>query len=252
MKLQNKVAVVTGARSGMGRAIAELYAREGAKVVVADLNQANIDTVVESIVASGGEAVGVTANVAKDADVTAMVETAVRTFGSIDVLVNNAGIMDNFVPVADVTDELWERVLGVNLYGPFYACRAALKHMVGQESGGVIINNASVGGLFGARGGSSYVTSKHGVIGLTKSIAATYGRDGKIRCNAIAPGAVNTNIGSTITAPHPLGLAAQNDTGPARTGDPMDIARVALFLASDDAGFVNGDVVKVDGGWTAR
>jgi len=125
--------------------------------------------------------------------------------------------------------------------------------MKDQEHGGVIINNASVGGLFGARGGAGYVASKHGLVGLTKNIATTYGREGgNIRANAIAPGGVQTNIQSTITAPHPLGAAAIGDTGRARTADPMEIARVALFLASDDSSFINGQVIVADGGWTAR
>ncbi|MBP1977774.1 NAD(P)-dependent dehydrogenase (short-subunit alcohol dehydrogenase family) [Cohnella thailandensis] len=125
--------------------------------------------------------------------------------------------------------------------------------MKDQASGGVIVNNASVGGLFGTRGGAAYIASKHGLVGLTKNIASTYGREGgNIRCNAIAPGGVNTNIQSTITAPHPLGSAALADAGPGKLADPMEIARVALFLASDDSSFVNGDVIKADGGWTAR
>ncbi|MFC5468949.1 glucose 1-dehydrogenase [Cohnella suwonensis] len=251
MKLQGKVAVVTGAGSGMGKAIATLYAQEGAKVVAADMNQAALDAVVAEIKAAGGEATAIVVNVSKNEEVVNMVDTAVKTYGSIDVLVNNAGIMDNFMPVADVKDDLWDRVLGVNLNGVFYGSRAALKYMVEQDSG-VIINNASVGGLFGARGGAAYIASKHGVIGLTKNIASTYGREGKIRANAIAPGGVNTNISSTITEPSALGFAAIRDTGPSRMADPMEIARVALFLASDDASFVNGVTVPVDGGWTAR
>lgn len=253
MKLQGKVAVVTGAGSGMGKAIAQLFAQEGAKVIVADINAANVDAVVAEIQHNGGEAAGAIVNVSKKEDVENMVKAATSTYGSLDILVNNAGVMDNFTPVGDVSDELWERLIGVNLTGPFMACRAAIHVMEGQQNGGVIINNASVGGLFGARGGAAYIASKHGLVGLTKNIASTYGREGgKIRANAIAPGGVNTNIQSTITAPHPLGSAALADAGHARTADPMEIARVALFLASDDSSFVNGDVIKADGGWTAR
>mgnify|MGYP001217441803 FL=1 len=253
MKLQGKTAVVTGAGSGMGKAIATLYAQEGAKVVAADINQAGVDAVVAEIKANGGEATGVVVNVSKKDDVERMIQTAREAYGSLDVLVNNAGVMDNFTPVGDVTDELWERLIGINLTGPFLACRAAINIMKDQASGGVIVNNASVGGLFGTRGGAAYIASKHGLVGLTKNIAATYGREGgNIRCNAIAPGGVNTSIQSTITAPHPLGSAALADAGPGKLADPMEIARVALFLASDDSSFVNGDVIKADGGWTAR
>ncbi|MEQ2525464.1 glucose 1-dehydrogenase [Bacillaceae bacterium CLA-AA-H227] len=251
MKLSGRTAIVTGAGSGMGKAIATLYAQEGAKVVVADVNHEAIESVVSEIKNSGGQAIGVVANVAKQEDVDNMVNTAVEEFGSLDILVNNAGIMDNFTPVGDVSDELWERVIAVNLTGPFKAARAAIKVMEEQEKGGVIINNASVGGLFGVRGGAPYIASKHGLVGLTKNMAATYGMHGNIRVNAIAPGGVNTNIQSTITAPHELGLKAIANTGTAPTGEPIQIARVALFLASDDSDFVNGDVIKVDGGWTA-
>ncbi len=253
MKLQNKVAIVTGAGSGMGEAIALLYAQEGAKVVVADINASAVDRVVAQIKDNGGTAAGVVVNVSKKEDIEAMIQTAVSSFGSLDILVNNAGIMDNFTPVGDVTDELWDRVLSINLTGPLMASRAAIHIMKDQPSGGVIINNASVGGLFGTRGGAAYVASKHGLIGLTKNIAATYGREGgNIRCNAIAPGGVNTNIQTTITEPHPLGMAALTDVGSGKIADPVEIARVALFLGSDDSSFVNGDVIKADGGWTAR
>lgn len=253
MKLQGKVAVVTGAGSGMGKAIATLYAQEGAKVIVADINQTSVDAVVAEIKENGGDATGVTVNVAKKEEVEKMIQTATSTYGSLDVLVNNAGIMDNFTPVGDVSDELWERLIGINLTGPFLACRAAVNIMKDQANGGVIVNNASVGGLFGTRGGAAYIASKHGLVGLTKNIASTYGREGgNIRANAIAPGGVKTNIQSTITSPHPLGFAALSDAGSNKLADPMEIARVALFLASDDSSFVNGDVIKADGGWTAR
>ncbi|GGP08893.1 SDR family oxidoreductase [Oceanobacillus neutriphilus] len=252
MKLSGKTAIVTGAGSGMGKAIAVLFGQEGANVVVADINQTSINSVVDEINAKGGQATGVVSNVAQQEDVDNMIRTAVDTFHSLDVLVNNAGVMDNFTPVGDVTDKLWERVLAVNLTGPFKAARAAINVMKNQESGGVIINNASVGGLYGARGGAAYIAAKHGLIGLTKNIAATYGSFGNIRANAIAPGGVNTNIQSTITEPHELGLKALTAAGSGPSADPVQIARVAVFLASNDSDFVNGDVIKADGGWTAR
>jgi len=249
VKLQDQVAIVTGAGSGMGKAIATLFAQEGAKVVVADINQAGIEEVVAEIRENGGTALGALVNMADETQVQAMIDTAVEQYGSLDILINNAGIMDNFVPVADVSNDLWERVISVNLKGPFMASRAALSVML-KQSKGVIVNTASVGGLFGTRGGASYTISKHGVLGLTKNIAATYGKMG-IRCNAIAPGGVNTNIGSTITAPHPLGLESMTKgTGEAPMGQPMEIAQIALFLASSDASFINGATVVADGGWT--
>jgi len=253
MKLPGRVAIVTGAGSGMGKAIASLFAREGAKVVAADINQAGIDAVVAEINRSGGEATGIAVNIARQEDVEKMIGAAVSTYGSLDILINNAGVMDNVEPVGDLSNEQWERVIGINLKGPFMACRAAVNIMKEQKTGGTIVNIASVGGLFGARGGVAYVVSKHGLIGLTKNIASTYGREGgNIRANAIAPGAVNTNVGSSMTAPNALGLAAMGDSGPAKAGEPMDIAQVALFLAGDDSRFINGAVITADGGWTAR
>ena len=253
MRLQGKVAVVTGAGSGMGEAIARLFAAEGAKVIAADINKANLDAVTAEIKRDGGEATGVAANVAIRDEAENIIRAAVTAHGSLDILVNNAGIMDNVEPVGDLSDEQWERVMGVNLKGPFMACRAAVNIMREQHNGGVIVNNASIGGLFGARGGAAHVMSKHGLIGLTKNIASTYGREGgNIRANAIATGAVKTNIQSAMTAPNALGLAAIGDTGPMKAANPMEIAHIALFLASDDASFINGAVITADGGWTAR
>jgi NAD(P)-dependent dehydrogenase (short-subunit alcohol dehydrogenase family) len=254
MKLQNKVAVVTGAASGMGKAIVTLFAAEGAKVVAADLNAEGLQAVVDQIKAKGGTAIAVPTNVTKEEDIENMINTAVKTYGKLDILVNNAGIMDNFVTVGNLQNDLWNRVLAINLTAPMMASRLALNIMKEQATGGAIINTASVGGLFGTRGGASYVASKHGLVGLTKNIAATYGQFG-IRCNAIAPGGVNTNIGATITAPDMLGLealtkGAASDHAP--SGEPEQIAQVALFLVSDDASFVNGITLVADGGWTAN
>lgn len=251
MKLQNKVAVITGAASGMGKAIALLFAKEGAKVVIADMNQEGLNAVVNDIQNSGGMAKAIVTNVTKEEDINNMINTALNDYGSLDILVNNAGIMDNFMTVANLSNELWDKILAVNLTGPMMASRLALQIMTKQESGGVIINTSSVGGLYGTRGGAAYVASKHGLIGLTKNIAAVYSKQG-IRCNAIAPGGVNTNIGSTITAPDMLGMESLNKgTGEAPIGQPEEIASVALFLASDDSSFVNGVTIVADGGWTA-
>lgn len=254
MKLENKVAVITGAASGMGKAIATLFAAEGAKVVAADLNADGLQTVVDAIIADGGTALAVPTNVTKEEEIENMINTAVEKYGKLDILVNNAGIMDNFVTVGNLANDLWNRVIAINLTAPMMASRLAVNIMKEQETGGSIVNTASVGGLFGTRGGASYVASKHGLIGLTKNTAATYGKFG-IRCNAIAPGGVNTNIGATITAPDMLGLealskGAASDNAP--SGEPEEIALAALFLASDDASFINGITLVADGGWTAN
>lgn len=249
-KLENKTALVTGAAAGMGKAIAQLFAREGANVVVADLKQPEIDEVVNAIIKDGGKAVGVICNVANETEVSAMMDAAIKKYGTVDVLVNNAGVMDDFVPVDQVTNELWTRVMGVNVNGPFYACRLAIPVML-KQGGGVIVNIASIGGLCGSRAGISYTASKHALVGLTKNIGFTYAQKG-IRCNAIAPGGVNTNIGKNM---HPDPFGYERCTAGAgsmpRMGEADEIAKTALFLASGDSSFLNGTVVTADGGWTA-
>lgn len=251
MKLENKVAIVTGAGAGMGRAIALLYAKEGAKVVASDINADTIQAVVKEIKDAGGQATAVVANVAQEEDIQTMVDTAVKEYGTIDILVNNAGIMDNFVPAANVTDELWERVLSINTTGVMRAIRKVLP-IFQEKKSGVIINNASVGGLYGSRAGAAYTASKHAVIGLTKNVAFQYAEEG-IRCNAIAPGGVETNIGTTINNPDPFGMkkAMSGAEFNPRNGVPEEIATIALFLGSNDSSFVNGVTITADAGWTA-
>ncbi|MCR2805378.1 SDR family oxidoreductase [Paenibacillus soyae] len=251
MKLQNKVAVVTGAASGMGKEIAILFAAEGAKVVVSDLNVEAAGKVVEDIQAKGGTALAVAANVAKEEDVQNLIDSAVKEYGTLDILINNAGIMDNFVPAGDLTDELWERVFAVNTTGPMRTIRKSLPIFLEKKSG-VIVNIASAGGLYGSRAGAAYTSAKHAVVGLTKNVGFQYANEG-IRCNAIAPGGVKTNIATSLTSPNPFGAGramAGMNLNP-RTGEPEEVAKVALFLASDDASFVNGTVITADAGWTA-
>lgn len=251
MRLAGKVAVVTGAASGMGEAIARLFAQEGAQVVAADVAFDGVQRVVNEIKATGGKAVAVAANVAVERDVQNMIDTAVREFGTLDILVNNAGIMDNMMPAHELTDELWERVLAVNVTGPMRAIRRALPLFM-EKGEGNIINIASIGGLNGSRAGAAYTTSKHAIVGLTKNVGFQYATSG-IRCNAIAPGAVATNIGATIKDPSPFGAekAGMGMGLNPRTGQPDEIAQAALFLASDASSFVNGAVLVADGGWTA-
>lgn len=251
MKLQGKVSVVTGAGSGMGKAIARLFAREGAKVVASDINPETLNQVVSEITADGGIAMAVVSNVVKEKDVQNMIDSAVKTYGTLDILVNNAGIMDNFVPAAEVTDELWEKVFAVNVTGSMRATRKALPIFV-KKGSGIIINIASAGGLLGSRAGASYTASKHAVIGLTKNVGFQYAKLG-IRCNAIAPGAVNTNIGLTIYNPNEFGrerAMAGFSLNP-RVGEPEEIAKIAVFLASDDSSLINGAIIIADAGWTA-
>ncbi|WP_100010158.1 glucose 1-dehydrogenase [Lentibacillus sediminis] len=251
MKLQDKVAVVTGAASGMGKAIAILYAKEGAKVVVSDLNEEGAQATVDEIASDGGAAIAVVANVAKEEDVQNMIDTAVDHYGTLDILVNNAGMMDNMMPAAEVTDDLWEKVLSVNTTGIMRATRKALSIFLEKERG-VIVNMASSAGLAGSRAGATYTASKHAVVGYTKNVGFQYAEKG-IRCNAIAPGGVKTNIGTTMADPNEFGAAramSGSDNNP-RNGEAGEVADIALFLASDDSRFVNAEVIRADAGWLA-
>ncbi|QLG42553.1 SDR family oxidoreductase [Paenibacillus sp. FSL W7-1088] len=251
MKLQDKVAVVTGAGSGMGRAIATLYAQEGAKVIVSDINAETAQTVVDEIKAQGGEAIVVLANVAKEEDIQNLIDTAVSTYGTVDVLVNNAGIMDGMEPAADVSDDKWERVFAINTTSVMRATRKVLPIFLEKQKG-VIVNIASAGGLNGGRAGAAYTASKHAVVGFTKNTGYMYAEQG-IRCNAIAPGAVATNISSSMAGLSQFG-AGRQQLGMAinpRIGTSEEIAKVALFLGSDESSFVNGTVVTADAGWSS-
>jgi NAD(P)-dependent dehydrogenase (short-subunit alcohol dehydrogenase family) len=251
MRLQEKVAVVTGAASGMGKAIAELYAKEGAKVIVADLNLEGAEKVVEGITSNGGVAKAVKVNVAKLEDIENMIDTAVSEYGTLDILVNNAGIMDGFEPVGDITDEKWDLIFDVNTKGVMRATRKALPIFL-EKGKGVIVNTASTGGLNGAHAGAAYGASKHAVVGMTKNTGFMYANKG-IRCNAIAPGAVETNISSSMNNVNTFGLSRSQLAQALipRVGSAEEIAKVALFLASDESSFVNGTVVTADAGWTA-
>ncbi len=252
-KLADKTAVITGAGSGMGKAIAQLFAAEGCQIVAADINNERLHTLQSEIKATGGEVTTINANMAVEEDIEQMIAAAVTTYGTLDILVNNAGIMDHFAPVAELDNTMWEKVMNINVTGPMKAMRAAVKIFLAKGSGS-IVNIASIGGLYGARAGAAYTASKHALVALTKNTGYMYAKTG-IRCNAIAPGAVATNIGDTIdmTKITPLindrimaGMVLN-----AKTGEPADIAKAALFLASDDASFVNGAVLIADGGWTA-
>lgn len=253
MRLQGKVAVITGAGSGMGRAMANLFAAEGAKIVAAEWNAESLAAVVEEVTAAGGQITGVEGNVALEADCNRIIDTAVQTYSRLDVLCNNAGVMDINQGVGEVTNDMWERVIGINLNGPMFLSRRAVPIMVAQ-GGGSIVNTASVAGLGGGAAGAAYTASKHALIGLTRNTGFVYGPDG-VRCNAIAAGAVETNIMQSVdpTKMDPKGSARFNTWYAAIPGSlaAMDIAQLALFLAGDESKMINGAIIPADAGWTA-
>lgn len=250
MRVKDKVAVVTGAGSGMGLAIARLLVEQGAKVVAADWHG---DAVATAAAAIGGSIVPMTVDVSDEVQCSGMVDRAVAEFGRIDILLNNAGVMDLFASVADVDNQTWLRVLAVNLDGPMYAMRRAVPLMLGQ-GGGAIVNIASVAGLGGGSAGAAYTASKHGLIGLTRSTAFQYAKSG-LRCNVVASGGVSTNIMQSVDQARldqaALGrLGAYHAVNPGML-EPIDIANLVLFLASDEARYINGVVLPADMGWTS-
>jgi NAD(P)-dependent dehydrogenase (short-subunit alcohol dehydrogenase family) len=228
------------------------FAGEGANLVIADINAEAARAVVAEIEAAGSAAVAVTGDLSDKAVADRVVSTAVETFGGLDVLVNNAGIPDSLAAAADVTDAEWDRVIGVNLTAPFLLTRAALPHMLARGKG-AIVNTASEAALRGSAAGTVYTVSKHGLVGLTRSVAVMY-RNCGIRANAIAPGLTATHIGDNITMDHGAhGIAAiagyLHNAG--RTAEADEPAAVIVFLASDAASNINGVILPVDNGWAA-
>ena len=246
MSLKDRSVIITGAGSGIGLATTELFRQQGARITAVDISEKALEKF-----AAMPEIESAVGDVSSRTDVERVVQRAAARFGRIDVLCNNAGIMDRFLPVGEVTDDLWARVMAVNLTAPMMASRAVIPLML-RQGGGVIINISSVGGLGGGKAGAAYTASKHGLIGLTRNVAATYGHDG-IRCVAVCPGGVETGI-SIGGEPSERGFETLNRTLSAnpRMGQPREIADIILFLASDQASFVNGAVVVADAGWTAH
>ncbi|RJP66364.1 MAG: SDR family oxidoreductase [Candidatus Abyssobacteria bacterium SURF_17] len=251
MKLKDKISVVTGGASGIGRAIALAFAQEGARVIVADIDTDGGKETVEMIKKLKKSAFFVEADVAESASVKNLAEKTIERYGCIDIMVNNAGI-EVFQRLAETDEAMWDRVIAVNLRGVFLGTKYAVPHML-KNGGGAVINMASVAGIMGAGGLAAYNASKGGVVLLTRNTAMDYGRKG-IRANCICPGFIATPMVTSIMAMPGADAVKGQVIGlcPAgRLGKPEEVARCAVFLASDDASFVNGHALVVDGGMSA-
>ena len=253
MKLKGKVAVVTGASSGMGREIAYVFAKEGAVVYAAARRLEKLEELAEKTKDFEGKIIPVSSNLINQEDAEKLIEYAYSDSGKLDILVNNAGIMDDFSGVGDVNDEMMNKVFDLNVFAPFYTSRKAVNIFL-KEGKGVIVNIASIGGLYGARAGAVYTASKHALVGLTKNTRYMYAKK-NIRCNAICPGAIETDIGSGEYMKHVnqdgMNTIMANIGGNPRSGSPAEIAEIAVFLASDESSLINGQCLAADAGWTA-
>jgi NAD(P)-dependent dehydrogenase (short-subunit alcohol dehydrogenase family) len=250
MDFKNKVAVVTGASSGIGKSVSELYAREGAAVILSDINQELGEKTTEEIRKGGGEAIFVHADVSKPSDCENMVKAAMDKYGRLDFACNNAGIGGDQNPTADYSLESWNKAIAVNLSGVFYCMKYEIPAML-KSGGGSIINMASILGRVGFAGAVGYVAAKHGVLGLTKTAAIEYAPHG-VRVNVVGPGFISTplikeleenpEINNMLISLHPVG----------RLGKPEEVAELVIWLSSDKASFVTGAYYPVDGGYLTR
>lgn len=246
--LENKVAIITGAGSGIGKAAAILFAKEGAKVVVSDISEANGNSAVEEIKKNGGEAFFVKADSSKPEDNEALVKQTVQKYGTLDIAVNNAGIGGALGLTGEYPIDGWKKVIDINLSGVFYGLRYQIPAML--EKGGSIVNIASILGQAGTKGSPAYVAAKHGVVGLTKAAALDYG-DKNIRINSVGPGYIKTPlVTNTLDESAVNGLVGLHPIG--RLGESEEIAELILWLASPKSSFVTGAYYPADGGYLAQ
>jgi NAD(P)-dependent dehydrogenase (short-subunit alcohol dehydrogenase family) len=251
MRLDKKAIVVTGASSGMGKAIVETFVREGANVVAVARRKERLEALAKSLEDAPGKVLVFPGDVGLKSTNEEMIDICVKEFGRFDVLVNNAGVMDDMSPIGDVKDERYEHVMKINVYGPMCAMRKAVQVFIEQGDGGNIINIAS-GGAMRTLAGAVYCASKAALVSMTKNTAYMY-IPNKIRCNAIAPGGIVTEIATSMGDINTNGYARLQNVYACSPehGCAEQIASAALFLASDDSSYVNGDVMVVDGGWLA-
>lgn len=246
--MKGKTVIITGAASGIGKATAELFAKEGANVVVSDVNEIAAKVVAEDIVSNGGKAVFIKTDVSKPEEMEKLVEFAVKTYGKLDIAVNNAGIGGEINPIADMSIAGWHRVIGVNLNSLFYGLKYQIKAML-KGGGGSIVNVSSILGSVGFAGSAGYASAKHGILGLTQTAAMEYSAK-NIRVNSVGPGFIETPLldalddvmKSQLVALHPIG----------RLGRSEEVAELIFWLGSDKASFVTGSYHPVDGGYLAR
>jgi len=263
MTTQQGMAVVTGAGSGLGHAIAKKLAADGFAVAAIDLDEAAARETARQISDGGGRATGYGADVSRSAELDRAVTAAIAALGPLEVMVNNAGILDGYFDVDEMDEALWRKVIDIDLTGVFLGCKRALKEMLPRKSGR-IVNMASVAGLNGTGGGAAYIAAKHGVVGLTRQMAVQYGARG-IRANCVCPGAIPTGLrghsqailGPGVPDMSGRGVAVNDEMVRALVplgvrGTPEDIAGAVSFLASDAAGYINGHALVVDGGWRAK
>jgi NAD(P)-dependent dehydrogenase (short-subunit alcohol dehydrogenase family) len=244
---QDKVAIITGGGTGIGRSTAKLLAADGARVVIMGRRKEKLDEVVAEIEAAGGVALAAPGSVTDEDDVHASLALALRRFGTINILINNAGVAGSGVPIHEMNDETWYRIMDTNLTGVFRMTRAVLPHLI-HAGGGSIVNVASVSGLVSFLADAAYASAKAGVIMFTKQVAIEYANH-QIRCNCVCPAVVRT----PMTEPFIEDEQAVNEMHPlGKIATPEEVARAIRYLASDDAGFVTGSVLTIDGGVTAQ
>jgi NAD(P)-dependent dehydrogenase (short-subunit alcohol dehydrogenase family) len=249
VRFDKKVVIVTGGGSGIGRATAVAFAREGAQVVVGDIVEQDGRETVASINASSGNATFVALDTSKVESVNGLVESTIAAFGQLDVYFSNAGVFDSFAPCAQTSNELWARVIGINLSGYFYGARAALPHLA--KTKGNIVMTASIAATGAMAGGTAYTASKYGVSGLINQLACEFATQG-VRVNGVAPGVIRTNIARDMPQIASMDEDLKAATPLGRWGEPEEIAGPVLFLASAEASFITGTLLRVDGGWRSK